>query len=267
MTVRSRGRRDGLPTPFLREMIVRKDHAVDFDRYPFSIPAVRHLDGLPFDPKVTVFVGENGSGKSTIIEAIAVLAGFNPEGGSRNFRFTTRASESDLYRALRLVRGTRRERTGYFLRAESFFNVATKIERMDAEPACGPPVIDSYGSRSLHEQSHGESFLSLIRHRFGPDGLYVLDEPEAALSPKGQLVLLARMHQLAETGRCQFVIATHSPFVMAYPNATVYQLTASGIERVAVEETDHFVLTREFLLHRDRFFKHLFGSIGERENP
>ena len=191
--------------------------------------------------------------------AIAVQTGFNPEGGTRNFGFATRRSESELHRCMRLARGARRERTGYFFRAESYFNVATEIERLDKEPG-GPPIILSYGGRSLHEQSHGESFLALIKNRFGPDGLYILDEPEAALSPSRQLTLLARIHELAHRGRSQFLIATHSPIVLAYPHATIYQLSESGIGRVAYQETEHFFLTREFLLNRERFFRELFDE-------
>lgn len=161
--------------PFLRNVLVMPERIEDPTVYPFSIPAVKALDGLAFSA-VTYFVGENGSGKSTILEAIALASGFNAEGGTVNFRFTTRQSESPLHRCLRLAR-THRPRTGFFLRAESFFNVATEIERLGAE--------SSYGHRSLHEQSHGESFLALIKNRFGPGGLYILDEPEAALHHRG----------------------------------------------------------------------------------
>jgi predicted ATPase len=179
----------------------------DFGVYPFSIPAIRGLEVLPLHPKVTYLVGENGSGKSTLLEAIAVIMGFNAEGGSTNFRFQTRRSESPLWQTLRIVRGVRRPRTGFFLRAESYFNLATNIEELDREPGLGPPIIDSYGSKSLHEQSHGESFVALMMHRFGTDGLYLLDEPEAALSPLRQMSALARIHQLVLAG-CQFIIAT-----------------------------------------------------------
>ncbi|EYF03828.1 ABC transporter, ATP-binding protein [Chondromyces apiculatus DSM 436] len=191
---------------FLRALTLRRDRAIDWTGYPFSIPAIRSLDReepLPLHPRVTFFIGENGAGKSTVIETIAILAGFNAEGGSRNVNFATHRSESNLHQHTRLVRGARRERTGYFLRAESFFNVATEVERLG--------VGSAYGGSSLHEQSHGEAFIGLLQHRFGPDGLYVLDEPEAALSPSRQLVLLARMHDLVARGRSQFVIATHSP--------------------------------------------------------
>jgi len=246
--------------PFIRGVTLVRERVADWSVYPFSIPAVRALEQQPqlaLHPKVTFLVGENGSGKSTLIEAIAVLAGFNPEGGTRNFAFSTRSSESELHRCLRLVRGVRRERTGYFLRAESFFNVATEIERLDRDGG-GPPVVHSYGGRYLHNQSHGESFLALIQHRFGPDGLYVLDEPEAALSPSRQLILLSRMHELVTHQRSQFIIATHSPIVMAYPDATIYMLSPQGIEAVRYEDTEHYGLTRDFLLHRDRFFTAIF---------
>jgi predicted ATPase len=245
---------------FVLSMTVLRERVASFAEYPFSIPAISSLHTLVFHPKVTFFVGENGSGKSTLIEAIAVVAGFNAEGGTENFRFSTRSSESKLHSVLRLARGARRERTGYFFRAESFFNVATEIEALDKEPSFAPPVILSYGGRYLHDISHGESFLALIRNRFGPDGLYILDEPEAALSPSKQITLLARMHDLVEHGRSQFIVATHSPIVLAYPDATIYQLADTGINSVRYEETEHFSLTRDFLLHRDQYFRALFKS-------
>jgi predicted ATPase len=247
----------GPSTAFLRAVRLMQDEVPAFDRYPFSIPAIKAIDELAFDPKVTFFVGDNGSGKSTLIEAIAVAAKFNPEGGSRNFSFATRRSESELYRALRLVRGIRYPKDGFFLRAESYFNVATEIERLD-EGGGGPPIIDGFGGVSLHEQSHGESFLALARHRFRGNGLYILDEPEAALSPQRQLSLLAIMHDLIERRSSQFVIATHSPILMAYPGAAIYHLGPTGIERVAYEDTEHYQLTRDFLNERDRYFTHLF---------
>lgn len=241
--------------PFIRSVTLRRDRVERFDRYPFNIPAVAALEhGLKFDNAVTYFVGENGSGKSTIIEALAVAAGFNPEGGTMNFNFSTRSSESPLHRAIKLVRSVYRPRTGFFLRAESFFNVASDIERMDREPAFSPPVIDSYGGRSLHEQSHGESFLALVRHRFGPQGLYILDEPEAALSPSRQLLLLRRIDDLVCSGS-QFLIATHSPIVMAYPRATIYQLSDEGFRSVAYDAVEHVALTRHFLADPSHFFE------------
>ena len=243
---------------YLRAIRLVRDSVSDFNVYPFSIPSVRALDELELDAKVTFLIGENGAGKSTLIEAIAVLAGFNAEGGSKNFRFGTRRSESCLHRFMRPVRGHRRPRDGFFLRAESYFNVATEIEQLDAEPGFGERLIDQYGGVSLHEQSHGESFHALATHRFRGEGLYILDEPEAALSPQRQLTLLSVIHDHVEERGSQFVIATHSPILMAYPNALIYRLGASGIERIDYEETEHYRITRDFLNAPDRFFKTLF---------
>ena len=247
---------------FLLGVTLQREQIEDFSRYPFSIPAVRDLEELVLDDHVTFLIGDNGSGKSTLLEAIAVAAGFNPEGGSRNFKFATRSSESELHKFLRPSRGIRRQRDGFFLRAESYFNVATEIEKLDAEPAFGPPIIDSFGGVSLHEQSHGESFLALVRERLFGEGLYIFDEPEAALSPQRQLSLLARMHQLVNQGS-QFVIATHSPILMAYPDALLYQLDERGLRVVEYEETEHYRLTRDFLNSRESYFKHLFRDEPE----
>jgi predicted ATPase len=243
--------------PFLRSIQLLREEVGDFSAYPFSIPAIRTLETLELDPQVTFLVGENGSGKSTLVEALAVAAGFNPEGGSTNFNFQTRGSHSELYERIRLVRGTSRPRTGFFLRAESFFNVASTVDQLAKEE--GPPLLAAYGGRSLHEQSHGESFLALVNARFGPHGLYVLDEPEAALSIPGSLALLRRMRQLTAEGS-QFVVATHSPILMGYPGGLIYQLTDEGFERIAYEDTDHYQLTRSFLEDRERFFRHLFSD-------
>ncbi len=237
-----------LEAPFLRSVILMRERIEESDVYPFSLPAVQALDRLELSA-VTYFIGENGSGKSTILEAIAVASGFNAEGGTANFNFASRRTESELHRYLRMAR-TRRPRTGFFLRAESFYNVATEIERLGVE--------DAYGDRSLHEQSHGESFLALVNNRFGPNGLYILDEPEAALSPSRQLSLLVRIHSLVEAG-CQFIIATHAPIVLAYPGATIYRLDESGISTVAYDETEHVRLTRDFICNRERFLGRLFA--------
>jgi predicted ATPase len=238
---------------------LKRDEVPSFDAYPFSLPAVRHLDVLELHPQVTFLVGENGSGKSTLLEGIAVAWGFNAEGGTKNFSFGTRISHSELERYLRLSKGVRRPKDGFFLRAESFFNVATEIERLDAEPAPSPPVIDSYGGRSLHEQSHGESFMALLLNRFGGKGFYILDEPEAALSPQRQLAVLSRIHDLVEDDS-QFVIATHSPILMAYPNARIYSLSSDGIRRVDYYETEHYQVTRRFLENPKRMLDVLMGK-------
>jgi predicted ATPase len=245
----------GIPmiAQFVRSVSLRRDKVASFDQYPFCLPAVRTLKQIDLHPKVTFFVGENGSGKSTVLEAIAVSLGFNAEGGSKNFNFGTRRSHSVLNEYLRIAKGVKRPRTGFFLRAESFFNVATEIERLDEGPG-GPPVINSYGGRSLHEQSHGESFLALMLERFSGQGLYILDEPEAALSPQRQLAVLSRMHDLV-LDESQFIIATHSPILMAYPDACIYRCDKDGLTQVAYQDTDHFKVTREFLANPERMLR------------
>lgn len=221
---------------------LRREAIASFDVYPYHLPAIRNLETLPLHQAVTFLVGENGSGKSTLLEALAVAAGFNAEGGSKNFRFTTRASHSELHRHLRLARSHKRPQTGFFLRAESFFNVATEVDDLNKIA----PLLDSYGGKSLHEQSHGESFIALLKHRFGPAGLYFLDEPEAALSPLRQMSALVRIHELVGGGS-QFIIATHSPILMAYPTATILAVGEHGLAPIRYEDTEHYALTRRFL--------------------
>ncbi|NMA62249.1 MAG: AAA family ATPase [Firmicutes bacterium] len=241
---------------FLRTVSIEKPDQVDF---PFLLPAIRQLNELPLHPNVTYLVGENGTGKSTILEGIAVALGFNAEGGSKNLNFPTTDSHSKLYNHLRFVRGHKSPKTGYFLRAESFYNVASHIDYLDEESAgLGKPIISSYGGGSLHQKSHGEGFLSLLVHRFGGNGLYLLDEPEAALSPARQLTVLARIHELVQQGS-QFIIATHSPILMSYPDAIIYNLTDNGYNEVSYQETEHFTLTKEFLESPERFLRHLLG--------
>jgi predicted ATPase len=242
---------------FIREVTLLRDRIASFDVYPFSIPAVRHLRSLKLNPAVTFLVGENGTGKSTLMEAIAVAAGLNAEGGSQNFRFSARGTESELHLFLRLVRNLRRPRDSFFLRAESFFNVATYLDELALDDS---RAYDSYGGQSLHEKSHGESLLALLGHRFGRDALYLLDEPEAGLSALGQLSLLAAMNDLVVDKGCQFLIATHSPIVLAFPAATIYMLAEEGISEVAYEETEHYSLTRDFLNNRDRYLRQLFTT-------
>jgi predicted ATPase len=247
-----------LASQFVSRVSLLRNKVASFDHYPFNLPAVRSLDHINLHPQVTFFVGENGSGKSTLLEAMAVSLGFNAEGGSKNFNFGTRRSHSDLHEYLRIAKGVKRPRDGFFLRAESFFNVATEIENLDAEPSPSPRVIDGYGGRSLHEQSHGESFLTLMTRRFRGQGLYILDEPEAALSPQRQLAVLSRLHDLVEEGS-QFIVATHSPILMAYPGAAIFHCSPDGVVPIDYEDTEHFSVTRDFLMDRQRMLRVLFS--------
>jgi predicted ATPase len=230
----------------------------DSSGYPFALPAVRHFGERTLRARVTVFVGENGTGKSTLLEAFAVALGMNAEGGGRNFRFATRTTHSPLHECVRLARGARAPDT-YFLRAESFYNVASEIDRLDADPDNAmtdtAPIVRSYGGASLHEQSHGESFWSLFTRRFG-NGLYLLDEPEAALSPQRQMAFLVRLHELVQRG-AQFVYATHAPMLMAYPGAEVWEFSPDGVRTVPATETAHWQLLRRFLAEPDRMLRDL----------
>ena len=209
---------------------------------------------MALHPKVTYLIGENGSGKSTLLEAIAVAAGMNPEGGSSNFAFSTRESHSPLADAIRLVRGSRRPRNDFFLRAESLFTAATYLDGLDDQRS-----LDAYGGRSLHEQSHGESFLAVLINRLGADGFYVMDEPEAALSAQNCLTCLRRIHELVKAGS-QFVIATHSPIVLAYPDATIYACGQDSLSEVRYEDADPVTLTRGFLDDRARYLRQLLDD-------
>lgn len=223
------------------------------DQYPFSLPAVRALDTLNFHPKVTFLIGENGSGKSTLIEALAMAVGFNAEGGSRNFNFSTSATHSQLYQLLKVARGVVRPRDGFFLRAESFYNVASAVDDNNKEAG---GLLDAYGGKSLHQQSHGESFMSLVRHRFRGQGLYIMDEPEAALSVSRQMEFLALMHKLVQN-KSQLVIATHSPILLSYPDATIYQISDDEIKTVNYEETEQYQLTKYFLSNYQTMLKEI----------
>jgi predicted ATPase len=243
--------------PFISAISLKREAVPSFKEYPFSIPAIRHLRTLALPSPVTFLVGENGSGKSTLLEGVAVAAGFNAEGGSRNFRFSTRESHSHLHEYLRLTRSPGRPRDGYFLRAESFFNVATAAEERYG-------VLDAYGGRSLHEQSHGESFMALILERLHGNGLYLFDEPEAALSPTRQMSLIAAMHDLVTRGS-QFIVATHSPILLGYPGATIYLFTEDKVARVPYTETEHYVVTRSFLNNPEGMLRELLADPPEDE--
>ena len=241
---------------YLSEIVL--EEAPNEQSYLKGLPVVQYLCKHPrlvLDADVTMLVGENGTGKSTLLEAVAVACGFNPEGGSRNFNFSTNATHSELHKCLRVVRRAY-PKDGYFLRAESLYNVATNIEELDRQPAFSPPLVESYGGRSLHHQSHGESFLSLVQNRLGGNGLYLFDEPEAALSPMRQLTLLSEIDRLVKSGS-QLLIATHSPILMAYPGACILELSEQGIRRVEYRETEHYRVTREFLENPERMVHYL----------
>lgn len=222
------------------------------------VQGLRHMDELHFHSNVTFLVGENGIGKSTLIEAIAVGMGFNPEGGGRNFSFSTNDSHSNLWEFLTICRGIRKPRDGFFLRAESFYNLASNIDDLDNDPeSAGPPIIMNYGGISLHNQSHGESFLSLVENRFGGNGVYILDEPEAALSPTRILRLMCDINELVKKDS-QFIIATHSPILMAFPGAEVMLLSENGIEAVDYKKTDHYLITKRFVDAPEKMCAELF---------
>jgi predicted ATPase len=235
-----------ISSQYIRSIRLNKEKVSNFKQYPFNLPAVKALSNLEFHPKVTFIVGENGSGKSTLLEAIAVQLGFNAEGGTKNFSFSTKSSHSELHDFVTAIKGFKTPNDGFFLRAESFYNVATAIDNYN--------VTESYGSKSLHEQSHGESFLALMMHRFGGKGIYILDEPEAALSPQRQFAVLTRIHDLV-LDDSQFIIATHSPILMAYPDAWIYHCSERGISRIAYKDTEHYQITRDFLLNPERMLE------------
>ena len=210
---------------------------------------------ITFDGPVTFFVGENGSGKSTLIEAIAVAMRYNAEGGSKNISFSTKYTTASLCDEITVSR-TGYEKDGYFLRAESFYNVSSEIDNVVSE-ADWDSLYNVYGGGSLHERSHGESFMTLVENRFFGNGLYILDEPEAALSPARQLTRLSEISRLVKENS-QFIISTHSPILLTFPDAVIYKLD-SGIERVGYEETDHYLLTKDFLNNPKAYLRHLIS--------
>ncbi len=223
--------------------------------WPFTIPAVRALaerERLALHPAVTFFIGENGTGKSTLLEAIARKAGFSPEGGWKKKATEEIAGSSPLDQSLRLARNGYPS-DGWFLRAESFYNVATELEEMDDDPNT-KHGFTAYGGTALHAQSHGEAFLALLLNRLQGDGLYLFDEPEAALSPQRQLAVLTLLHRLVYH-RSQLIIATHSPILLAYPNARIYEFSDAGLREVAYTETEHFNVTRDFLNRHEKMLE------------
>lgn len=237
------------------------DNKLNKNSYLNDLPVIKYLSQvgeLSFSSDVTFFVGENGTGKSTLLEAIAVAYGFNAEGGSKNFRFSTNATHSELCDHISIAKSGY-AKDGFFLRAESLYNVATNIDDMDKEASFDPFVIESYGGVSLHHQSHGESFLSIVQNRFFGNGLYILDEPEAAISPMRMLTLMAEINSLVKKNS-QFIIATHSPLLITYPGADILSFTEAGISNVHYKDTEHFALTKRFLDNPEKMWHYLSGS-------
>ncbi|MFS0638506.1 AAA family ATPase [Mesobacillus foraminis] len=247
-----------LTSHYIRSVTLKRDDVPSFTLYPFNLPSLKTMEQLTFHPKVTFLIGENGMGKSTLLEAVAVALGFNPEGGSMNFNFSTYDSHSALADFIQVSKGVFKPEDGFFLRAESFYNVASNIEEMDRE-GFGPKIVDSFGGLPLHEQSHGEAFFSTFIHRFRGNGVYILDEPEAALSPLRQRSLLTRIHDLVSENS-QLIIATHSPIVMAYPEADIYEFTEDGIHKKKLEETNHYRMMKQFFDDHKRMVHHLLNE-------
>ncbi len=234
--------------PYLQRIAALFGDGIDFEQHPYTVPAVRNLESISFHPDVTFFIGENGAGKSTLLESIALALGFSMEGGTKGVRLNTAREAAPLFESLKLSRSFRAPRDGYFFRAESFHNVATYMDEVG--------YLQGYGGRSLHTRSHGEAFMAVLLNKFQGKGLYLLDEPEAALSPNRQLAALTAIHQLVED-ESQFIIATHSPILLAYPNAKILLFDGAGITEVAYEDTEHYTVTRDFLNHYPRRLEQL----------
>lgn len=233
---------------------IKLSSKVGTNEYPMSIPAIQQIESVNTESQVTFLVGENGTGKSTIVEAIAVAAGFNAEGGTKNYSFSSQNSTSDLADNITLVRGVHREKYGYFLRAESFYTTANYSES-GTFGMSGRPIPILFNGKHIHEQSHGEAFLSIV-DSFRP-GLFIFDEPESALSPQRIMTLMKAIHDLAEQGS-QFIIATHSPILLAYPGARIYQLTSDGIEQVEYDQINNVKITKDFLNNPSLFTGKIF---------
>ena len=236
------------------EKIINDKPKNERTEYPYNIPAIKNLHEFKFRKSVTFITGENGAGKSTLIEAIAISAGFNPEGGSQYLNYSTYDTHSSLYDDIRLVRAGRRNRDGYFLRAESFYNVASEVDRIS-----DIMQLNRNYDGPLHERSHGESFLALVKKRMNGNGLYILDEPESALSVTSQMQILVKMKELVDN-KSQFIIATHSPILLAYPDADIYVITDNGLSRIEYEETEQFRLTKYFLSNYRKVIANLMDT-------
>lgn len=251
--------------PILDTVRINKGENTDEAVFPFTLDIIKNLSDITFPNQVTFFIGENGTGKSTILEAIATKAGFGKEGGSRNINFITtedkHVSGTERLSEKMLLSWRKKPRDGYFFRAESFFNLANHIDYIAREGGqSAAATYASYGGKSLHEQSHGESFLAFFKNRLGTGGFYIFDEPEAALSPQRQLALMRVIHDLCKNKETQFIIATHSPILLAYPGATIYSCNGTHLKTVEYNETEHVQITKDFLNNPNTFLKHLFAD-------
>lgn len=251
--------------PLLDKVKVTLSKAIDTNQYPFSLNIIKNLKEITFPTQVTFFVGENGTGKSTILETIAQKTGFGPEGGSKNINFKT--SDEKTYTGTQNLADSitlswrYKPNYGYFFRAESFFNVANYIDYLAQTDIS---AYAPYGGKSLHQQSHGESFLSFFKNSLPDNAFFIFDEPEAALSPQRQLSLLAIIHEMCQQSHSQFIIATHSPILLAYPNATIYLCDSQTLRAISYTDTEHYKITKSFLNNPDHYLHHLFdrNSIG-----
>ena len=247
--------------PYLDAITVSPE-IINHSEYPFCLDIIKNLSHINFPTQVTFFVGENGAGKSTILEAIALKAGFGPEGGSKNIYFKTAEEKnymgSERFAECMTLSWRQKPKNGYFFRAESFFTVANHLDLV-AKEGGGPATFDSYGGKSLHHQSHGESFLSFFQHRLGMDGFFIFDEPEAALSPQRQLALMIIIDDICKKNpKAQFIIATHSPILLAFPDATIYSCDAAVLESIDYRQTQHYQITKQFLDDPERYLHHMF---------
>lgn len=237
--------------PLLCSITIALDEQADTTIYPFCVPIIKATNYITFTKPVTFFIGENGAGKSTILEGIANNIGLGTEGGSKNIQFTTTSAQQSLGHYMHLS-WSHKPYDSYFFRAESFFNVANYLDSIGGNKP--------YGDKSLHHQSHGESFFSFFSNRLGDNGIYLLDEPEAALSPQRQLALLRIIHSLVKQNTAQFIIATHSPILLAYPDATIYSCDNEKLQEIAYTQTDHYQITRNFLNNTELYLKNILDE-------